>query len=260
MTVQLFQGDCLEVMPSIPDQSIDAIITDLPYGTTECKWDDIIPLDPMWKEVKRLLKPRGAFVTTSSQPFTSKLVMSNLAWFKYEWIWSKTMPTGFINSKNAPLKAHENILIFSPGTTANRSTNRMTYNMQMWEGKPYKKVRRMDCRTGVWGGGHRKPFEDGSTHESKGERFPISCIEFSNGNHNNNHPTQKPVALYEYLIKTYTNPGETVLDICFGSCTTGEACIKTGRNFIGIEKNPGYFGMGEARIQKVQMQPVMFSE
>jgi len=237
--IQLFHGDCLDIMPTLPAQSVDAIITDLPYGTTACKWDTIIPFAPMWEAVKHVLKPKGAFITTASQPFTSALVMSNPKWFNDEVIWEKTRATTFTNAKYKPLKAHENIIVFGSG--------KIIYNPQMSEGKSYK--------ISPKAGGHmagdysiRKSRLTFSGKENKG-RFPRSVIRVKNPAVGSGlHPTQKPVALYEYLIKTYTHEGDTVLDMAFGSCTTGEACINTGRNFIGIEKDEKYFQIGKNRL------------
>jgi len=243
MTVRLIQGDCLEVLRTLAPQSIDAIITDLPYGTTACSWDEVIPFAPMWAEVKRLLKPRGAFVTTASQPFTSKLVMSNAEWFRYEWIWDKNGATGFLDANRRPLRRHENVLVFAGSQTI--------YNPVKWQGKPYK-------THGVPREG--KNYEGYNAHvalykENDGERYPTSIVEFRKGDTREIvHPTQKPVALYEYLIRTYTNEGDTVLDFTMGSGTTGVACVKTGRNFIGIELDPGYFAIAERRISEAQMQ------
>ena len=247
----LHNGDCLQVMPSIPSGSIDAIITDLPYGTTACKWDTIIPFEPMWKEVKRVLKQNGAFITTASQPFTSALIMSNPIVFKYEIIWKKTMSNGFVHAKNKPMKKHENILVFSYGTTVHKSQskNRMTYNPQMEEGKPYyKKMTNSYSKILHVPSKANKNFVSETTCINEGTRYPSTVLEFSNGNNKIIHSTQKPVALYEYLIKTYTNEGETVLDICMGSGTTIEAAERTGRNSIGIEKDIQYFEVAKGLL------------
>ena len=256
MSVDLRLGDCLDILPTLADKSVDAIIADVPYGTTACKWDVIIPLDKMWEQVKRLCK--GAFVTTASQPFTSVLIMSNLDWFKYELIWNKTMPSGFLHAKNKPMKKHENVVVFSPASAVHKSQtkNRMTYNPIMGKGKPYKKTN--DPRVNLaWSNMLRPSTNKPVTNINMGERYPVSVLDFSNGNNHNEHPTQKPVALYEYLIKTYTNAGDTVLDFCMGSGTTGVACVNTGRNFIGIEKQADYFAIAERRIQEAQQQMVM---
>jgi len=260
MTATLYNLDALTLLDLLEPGSIDAIITDLPYGTTACSWDEIIPFAPMWAGVKRVLKLRGAFVTTASQPFTSKLVMSNLEWFKYEWVWDKPMPSGFLHSKNAPLKSHENIVVFSGGSVAHdgKNENRMTYNPQMQPGEPYKKFNNVETKH-KWGGIGR-PSNHDYISENDGWRYPNSVIAFSNGNYDNNHPTQKPVALYAYLIRTYTNPGDVVLDFCMGSGTTGVACVETGRNFIGSDSDTehGYFEIAKRRIARAELQPVLF--
>ena len=241
MTVQLIHGDCLDVLKTLDAGSIDAIITDLPYGTTACKWDEVIPFAPMWEQVKRLLKPRGAFVTTASQPFTSKLVMSNLEWFRYVWIWEKTRPSGFVHCKIAPLKSTEDILVFGKGVTA--------YNPQMTSvDLVTEKQRTVKAHLAVCQSDRIRAFTN------NGLAYPRTILRFPNPNYDTEHPTQKPVALYEYLIRTYTDAGDTVLDFTMGSGTTGVACVKTGRNFIGIELDPGYFAIAEKRIAEAQLQ------
>ena len=242
--VELHLGDCLEILPTLDAESVDAIITDIPYGTTACKWDEVIPFEPMWKEVKRLLKPRGAFVTTASQPFTSKLVISKLDWFRYCWVWDKRSPSDPMNVKTRPMKQHEDICIFSK--------NGNTYNPQYRKKvtKPFGKVGKRN--TTVYG-------ESGDKYKS-GVGYPLSILQFSRPNNLSGgglHPTQKPVALYEYLIRTYTNEGDTVLDFTMGSGTTGVACVQTNRNFIGIEIDDGYFKIAEQRIKDAQRQIVM---
>ena len=235
--MKLYQGDCLEVMRDFPAQSVDAIIGDLPYGTTACKWDSIIPFEPMWEAVKHVLKPRGAFVTTASQPFTSALIMSNVDWFKYEWIWDKQRGSGSMLVKKRPLKFHENVLVFSE--------NGHKYNPQMWKGKKQSKA----------SGGKTSLYRDIPVIRYESDTYyPRTILTFT-ACHNmtgKEHPTQKPVALYEYLIKTYTNEGDTVLDMTMGSGTTGVACVNTGRDFIGIEKDPSYYGIAERRITEAQ--------
>jgi DNA modification methylase len=233
--VKLYQGDCLEIMPTLPDKSIDMVMADPPYGTTACKWDSIIPLEPMWKELKRIAKDRAAIVMTASQPFTSALVMSNIKMFKHEWIWEKTLFSNFALVKKQPAKLHENILVFYK--------KQPTYNPQMQEGKPYSdKPRKRTMGVINDAIGMKKAIEN------KGERYPSSVQKFSNGNNRTQHPTQKPVALMEYLIKTYTNECDTVLDFCMGSGTTGVACRNLNRKFIGIEKDPEYFEIAKQRI------------
>ena len=243
--MQLINGDCLEEMLKLTAHSVDAIITDLPYGTTVCKWDSVIPFEPMWAGVRHALKPNGVFITTASQPFTSALVMSNVNWFKHEWIWSKSRTVGFLNAKNAPLKKHENIVIFSEGTTANKSSRNITYNPQGLRG--INAVRKSVSQPNETIVGNR-PSRQGD-YSAAHAGYPNSVISFQNEN-KQTHPTQKPVALLEYLIKTYTNEGETVLDICMGSGTTGVACANTNREFIGIEKDPDYFLIAQERIKK----------
>lgn len=247
--MNLYHGDCLEVLPTLPPASVEAIITDLPYGTTACEWDSIIPLEPMWEQVKRVLKRNGVFITTASQPFTSVLIMSNLSWFKYELIWNKTMPSGFLHAKNKPLKKHENIILFSQAAAVheNQTKNRMTYNPIMSKGKPYKKTNDPTVNL-AWSNMLRPSTNKPVTNINTGTRYPTSVLDFSNGNNFNEHPTQKPVTLYEYLIHTYTNTGETILDFCMGSGTTGVAAIQTRREFIGIEKETEYFEIASRRI------------
>lgn len=245
--VKLMLGDCLDRMSEIPDGSVDMVLTDPPYGTTACAWDSVIPFEPMWAAVRRVLKSNGAAVFTASQPFTSAIVMSNAGWFKYQWVWEKSRPTGHVHAKNKPMKRHEDILVFSSGTTvhASQSTTRMTYNPQGLVRTPDGTTRKrtdkgsdsvMSARPS-----HRETARDWTN-------FPNSIIEFANPNNDSLHPTQKPVALMEYLIRTYTNPEETVLDFTMGSGTTGVACVNTGRKFIGIERDPTYFGIACRRI------------
>ena len=248
---EVYLGDCLEIMPSIPDKSIDMILCDLPYGTTACKWDTIIPFEPLWKEYKRLIKDNGAIVLTASQPFTSNLVMSNIKMFKYEWIWEKTKAGNFINANNSPLKLHENICVFSKGTCANHSANRMTYFPQG--------VQNVDKQ---WSRPQKYNSEHNYTRPShklqrtiKLSHFPSSVISI-NSEHNPPHPTQKPVALFEYLIKTYTNEGDLVLDNCIGSGTTAIACININRNYIGCELDKDYYNICIKRIQEHQRRLV----
>jgi site-specific DNA-methyltransferase (adenine-specific) len=236
--IDLRLGDCLEIMPDLPDKSVDAIITDLPYGTTACSWDTVIPFEPLWAQVKRLLKPRGVFVTTASQPFTSALVMSNPEWFRYEWVWNKSRPNGFLDANRKPMKAHENIVVFSQ--------NGHTYNPQGLRRKD--KPNKNSGIENVYG-----KVKQGYTQEITFTNYPNTVLPFASLQ-NYDHPTQKPVALYEYLILTYTNPGDVVLDPCMGSGTTGVACIKTGRDFIGIELREDYFAILQRRIEGAQQQ------
>ena len=235
MAMNLMLGDCLERMKEIPDGSVDMILADPPYGTTACKWDSIIPLEPMWEQLKRIIKPNGAIVMTASQPFTTTLISSNMKMFRYCWVWEKTMASNFALAKKQPFKKHEDVCVFYLRQPA--------YNPQMGKGKPYTDKER-DRSMGVTG--DALPSKKAITNI--GTRYPSSVQKFSNGNNGNVHPTQKPVALMEYLIKTYTQEGETVLDFVMGSGTTGIACKNTGRKFIGIEKDAGYFEIARQRL------------
>ena len=254
--IELIHGDCLEKMKDIPDGSIDMVLTDPPYGTTACKWDSIIPLEPMWEQLKRVIKSNGAIALTASQPFTTKLIASNYEMFKYEWIWEKGRASGFLHSKNKPLKAHENIIVFSGGTTVHvgQSKNRMLYLPQMMPGKSYERKRK-SINTGNLN--HTPSLSNidfiGNKSINEGTRYPRSIVKFKNHNVGNYSPTQKPVALMEFLIKTYTNEGEAVLDFTMGSGTTGIACKKLNRNFIGIELDENYFNIAQERITNVVM-------
>lgn len=229
--IDLRLGDCLEVMKTIPDKSIDAIICDLPYGTTQNKWDSVINLNDLWAQYKRICK--GAIVLTAQTPFDKVLGCSNLKMLKYEWIWKKESGTGFLNAKKAPLKDHENVLIFYE--------KQPTYNPQMRTGfKPYV-CKQGNTKSQNYGS------QTGAVTESDGSRYPLTVIEFKRDK-DKVHPTQKPVALMEYLVKTYTNQNDTVLDNCMGSGTTGVACKNLGRKFIGIEQDHNYFEIARKRI------------
>ena len=227
----LMLGDCLERMKEIPDGSVDLILADPPYGTTACKWDSVIPLEPMWEQLKRVIKPNGAIVMTAMQPFTTTLIASNMKMFKYQWVWQKEAGTGLLNAKKQPLRDHEDVCVFY--------SKQPTYNPQYTEGKPYVAKK----------GGETSNYNPSGnvTTVSDGKRYPKTVQKF-NRDRNKKHPTQKPVALMEYLIKTYTNEGETVLDFTMGSGTTGVACLNLGRKFIGIEMDDGYFDVAKNRI------------
>ena len=233
--IELYKGDCLELMKNIPDKSIDMILCDLPYGTTECKWDNIIPFEDLWKEYKRIIKDNGAILLFSQQPFTSFLTCSNINMFRYEYIWEKSSSTGFLNAKKMPLKKHENILVFYKKLP--------TYNPQFTQGKPYTTK-----RTGT-PSIYRQDLVRTDTINN-GFRYPTDILLFKNPNNKNVHPTQKPVPLLEYLIKTYTNEGDLVLDNCMGSGSTGVACVNLNRKFIGIEMDEKYFNIAKDRINK----------
>jgi DNA modification methylase len=241
--MQLHHGDCLDIMPLIPSGSVDAIITDLPYGTTQAKWDSVLPIDNLWAEYERVIKENGAIVLTATQPFSSLLVMSNTKIFKYEWIWKKSHPTGHLNSKKQPLRQHESILVFYK--------KQCTYNPQMIK-KSY-----LDKRTNSGADVKADVYNDFTKVERQidvTDGYPKTIQYFPTpfkGGEGGKHPTQKPVALMEYLIKTYTNEGETVLDNTMGSGTTGVACKQTNRNFIGIEKEKQYFDIAVRRINEM---------
>jgi len=233
--IDLRKGDCLEVMKLIPDKSIDAIIADLPYGTTACKWDSIIPLNKLWEQYKRIIKPNGAIVLTTCQPFTTKLINSNIEMFKYCWIWQKPQGVDPFMAKKRPLNNYEDICVFYK--------KQPTYNPQFTEGKPYKVERDKTPRNYEITDTVMKP----TTTVNDGFRYPTRILQFNQ--ERGYHPTQKPVALFEYLIKTYTNEGELVLDNAMGSGTTGIACLNTNRRFIGIEKDDKYFDIASNRIK-----------
>lgn len=225
MVNQLFEEDCLECMKEIPDESIDMILCDLPYGTTQNKWDSIIPLEQLWSEYNRIIKPNGAIVLTSQGVFTAQLILSQSKLFKYKWVWEKSKPTNFLNAKKQPLRKHEDVCVFYK--------KQPTYNPQMTEGEPYNKGVRKNQLSGSYG-----DFQPVHV-QSDGERYPVDIVYVKTAESEGEvvHPTQKPVALGRYLIKTYTNPGDIVLDNTFGSGSFLVAALLEGRNFIGIEKN-----------------------
>ena len=230
--IELIQGDCLEKMKDIPDGSIDMVLTDPPYGTTACKWDSIIPLEPMWEQLKRIIKPNGAIVLFGSEPFSSALRMSNIKNYKY-WVWHKRTSANVAIAKFQPLKTHEMIHIFS-------SKGKALYYPQIRKGK--KRMKGGKVKGGEASGGMKPLY-----YESD-EYYPVSLLDIKT--ERGYHPTQKPVALMEYMIRTYTNGGETVLDFTMGSGTTGVACKKLNRNFIGIEIDSEYFKIAEKRINE----------
>lgn len=229
-------GDCLKLMPKLEDESIDLILADLPYGTTRNKWDAVIPFDEMWKEYERIIKPNGAIVLTAAQPFTSALVMSNPKLFKYEWIWSKTVGSGQLNAHKQPLRTHESILVFYKSPPI--------YNPQLTEGTPYHQKRKASYE----GPGYnsQRPNET----KNDGFRLPKSVLPIANPRIKGGHPTQKPVELMEYLIKTYTNEGDVVLDNVVGSGTTAVAAINTDRQFIVFEMDKKYYDVSKNRIKQ----------
>ena len=244
--IRLYKGDCLEVMKIIPDKSVDMILCDLPYGTTSCKWDTIIDLDLMWKQYNRIIKDNGAIVLTASQPFTSKLVMSNPKMFRHEWIYKKKVASNFAQAKYAPLKEHESVLVFSK--------KRANYFPIKEERKGGGKGRiHRTFNNNKYDREYLANIKNSITSTSGDDmRYPSSVQEFNNRANGDTglHPTQKPVTLLEYLIKTYTNEGEVVLDNCMGSGSTGVACVNTNRKFIGIELDEKYFDIAKKRIEE----------
>ena len=246
--INLMHGDCLELMAQIPDGSVDMVLCDLPYGTTACKWDSVIPFEPLWAHYKRVIKRNGAIVLTASQPFTTALAASNLASFRYSWVWDKKFAGNFMQANRMPLRVHEDALVFAFGDKMPRY-----YPQKTMRETPIKK------------GGNRQssaiPIRQTETAAAFGasskeytDKHPTTILEFSSRDGERGlHPTQKPVALMEYLIRTYTNEGETVLDNCMGSGTTGVACANTGRNFIGIEQDDKYFAIAKQRIELAQL-------
>ena len=235
-TNQIYHGDCLDLLPSIPSKSVDMILCDLPYGTTACEWDSIIDMGRLWQEYERVIKDNGAIVLTANSVFTFKLWSSNPSLFRYKWIWEKTMGTRFLHANKMPIGKHEDILIFYKALP--------TYNPQMQEGKPYKDSdrKRVSSKSQNLTDTIKKPIDN------TGYRYPDDIIKFSNGNNHSIHPTQKPVALFEYLIKTYTNENELVLDNCSGSGTTAIACLNSNRRFICIEKDEAYYKKSLERV------------
>ena len=243
MTYKIKQGDCLELMQQIPSCSIDMILCDLPYGTTACKWDTVIPFEPLWTEYKRIIKKNGAIVLFGSEPFSSHLRLSNISWFRYDWIWDKKKPGSCVNAKVGPLKQHEVISVFCCGKP---------------KYYPIMTPRDIVKKRGTYKSGETINLKHDGKDREYTEKYPKTILtEFSNASQRDRfHPTQKPVALCEYLIKTYTNDGEWVLDNCMGSGTTGVACINTNRNFIGIEQEEKYFTIAKDRLEKAE-EPVI---
>lgn len=264
--IDLRLGNCLKLMKDIPDKSIDMILCDLPYGTTACEWDNIIPFKPLWEQYNRIIKDNGAIVLFGSQPFTSKLVISNIEMFKYEWIWEKQKASNFMSAKFQPLKYHENILVFSKNThnyypqkyrVLELEEIKQMSNQQLkklFESRDYDRFGKVDKRKTI-----NNPITNKEVignrikrirNRDDGYRYPKSVIKINKNINTNLHPTQKPVELLEYLIKTYTQENETVLDNCMGSGSTGVACVRTYRNFIGMEIDEEYFNIAKNRINE----------
>jgi DNA modification methylase len=238
--VLLYKGDCLEEMNKIPDGSVDLVLADPPYGTTACKWDSVIPFDQMWAQLHRVAKKSAAIVLFGSEPFSSALRMSNIKRYKYDWVWNKKLAGNGMLAKRQPLKIHENIMVF----------NSRVYYPQMTQGRLRKKM-----------GLYESEITGGDSYASEtfnSDYYPQSIQDFSAANMRTGrlHPTQKPVALLEYLIRTYTNEGETVLDFTMGSGSTGVACVNTNRDFIGIELDEGYYNIAEKRIEDARTTPL----
>ena len=239
MSVKLMKGDCLELMKQIEDESIDLVLADPPFGVTANQWDSVIPLAPLFEQYQRIIKPHGAVLLFGMGKFGAQLIMNapKKMPYRYDWVWQKTAPVGFLNAKKMPLRAHENVYVFYKHLP--------TYHPQMRLGfKPYEKRDNHDYVSSNYG-----LIRGGIKRQSPGKRFPIDVIKFNNGNHSNMvHPTQKPVDLLQYLIKTYTNEGMTVLDNTMGSGSTGVAAVSLNRNFIGMELDKDYFKIAQERI------------
>ena len=239
----LFHGDCLEIMKNIEDESIDMILTDPPYGTTACKWDSVIPFEPMWEQLNRIIKPNGAICLFGTQPFTSFLICSNIDMFKYLWTWDKCRVGGFTSAKLKPLKLFEDICVFSKGKTANCNKNNMVYYPQgLVKVDKVSRSSNDHSETGYARPSQKEKYiQEYTNYPKQLLKFPLDKKRV--------HPTQKPVALLEYLIRTYTNEGETVLDFTMGSGSTGVACVNTNRRFIGIELDEKYSNIAKERIE-----------
>jgi site-specific DNA-methyltransferase (adenine-specific) len=233
--IDLYNGDCIEVMETLSDKFVDHIISDPPYETTQNRWDSLVPFKSLWELVEKKIKRNGNFVVTTAEPFTSQFIFSNLIWFKYDLVWVKTIGSGQLSINKRPLKLHENILVFAEKI--------VTYNEQLSSGAPYKITRKAEGFSGCYG--------KQKNHEviNDGTRRATTVLNFSNPRVKDGHPTQKPLDLFEYLVKTYSNEGDTVMDYCMGSGTTGEACVKLKRNFIGIEKDVYWFEKSISRLQ-----------
>jgi site-specific DNA-methyltransferase (adenine-specific) len=235
---KLYKGDCLEIMKELADKTVDMILCDLPYGTTACKWDTIIPFEPLWEQYERIIKDNGAIVLTASQPFTSALIMSNPKLFKYTWVWKKTKATGHLNAKKMPMKNHEDVCVFGKGI--------ITYIPQGTVSGVFKTSRKPRTKETDYVYGEQKEYKTSTTGS-----YPKTVIEFANPSGKGQlHPTQKPVPLFEYFISTYTEEGDIVLDNCSGSGTTGIAAINTNRNFILIEQDGNFFDISSKRIEE----------
>lgn len=247
--ITLLQGDCLELMKEIPDESVDMVLADLPFGTTCNSWDSVISLDRLWEQYHRICKPNAAVLIFGQLPFSAVLMMSNMKELRYEWIYEKTNATGFLNAKKMPLKAHESVFVFYRKLP--------TYNPQKTDGKPYMRGDLPDVET------YKKGISMKGSRSYGGKRYPRDVLIFKNSGYGLDrglHPTQKPVALLEYLIRTYTNESETVLDNTMGSGSTGVAAVNTGRFFIGMELDKNYFDIAKNRIEETVKNKVENNE
>lgn len=244
---QIINADCLDILRELPDKCVDCCITDPPYGTTACKWDSVIPFEPMWKELNRVMKDNGAICLFGSEPFSSVLRCSNLKMFRYDWIWVKNRGANFANAKKHPLKFHEIISVFSQKTCC--------YFPQM---KKSEKIRTKGANKGYRGFNSKSLMREDYVKKQYKDFYPRSLLTFGSSNHNSLHPTQKPVELIEYLVKTYTLGNEIVLDFCSGSGTTAVACHNLHRRFICIEKDPEYWKASIERLEKVRQQMSLF--
>lgn len=242
------RGDCLELMKTLPDSSVDLILCDLPYGTTECKWDSVIPFDSLWVQYLRVLKPGSAIVLTAAQPFTTALVASNMRGFCYTWTWDKQFAGNFVQAKRMPLRVCEDVAVFSLDGRMPRYFPLMTQREKPIKAGGLKSREAIPNRSGA-------EAKQAVRDKIYTEKYPTNLLEFSKREGRGLHPTQKPVALMEYLIRTYTNEGDVVLDNCMGSGTTGVACVNTGRNFIGMEMDAGYFAIAQGRILAAMASP-----
>ena len=240
--IKLYNADCFDIFPLIQDKSIDAIICDLPYGRTACKWDSILPFDKLWNEYKRIIKDNGAIVLFGSEPFSSLLRVSNLDWYRYDLIWEKSRATGFLEANNKPMKKHENISIFGFGKCSNGCKIRLNYNPQ-----GIKTINKLTKRT-KRGENLGERNNQSNEYIRKFTNYPNSIIKTIDSQKDKLHPTQKPLELIEYLVKTYSNEKELIFDNCMGSGTTGLACKNLNRNFIGIEKDEKYYNIALNRI------------
>lgn len=254
MKIELIKGDCLIEMQKIPDKSIDMILCDLPYGTTACKWDTIIPFDKLWEQYKRIIKDIGVIVLFGKEPFSSLLRISNIDMFKYDWIWEKDTKSNFMQANYQPLNNVEIISVFSKAYAREiKGKNKITYNPQFVIGQQYK-IPKTSKTTEIFATNHKNGKYEHTIRDTS-QRYPYVTIKINSvKGKDKKHPTQKPVALLEYLVKTYSNEGDAILDNTMGSGSTGVACVNTNRNFIGIELNEEYFKIAEKRVREAQQQ------